>query len=183
MYIGKKLKELRKSKGLTLVELSKKSGVQVATISRMENMKMTGTIESHMSIAKALDIDVTQLYSEVIKSEKTIDVTRKGSSSDVFIHSDKASHEILTTNVLKKKMMPILLTLEAGGQTNPEQNQLGSEKFLYVLEGKIQVTIGTTDYPLSKGNSIFFEGSLKHHISNMHSKTAKVLSVATPVAL
>ena len=69
MYIGKRVQELRKVRGMSLTELAEKSGVQIATLSRIENMKMTGTLESHMNIARALGVDVTQLYSAIIREE------------------------------------------------------------------------------------------------------------------
>ncbi|MGE0267568.1 MAG: helix-turn-helix domain-containing protein [Candidatus Omnitrophota bacterium] len=183
MYIGKKLKEIRKSKGMTLVELSEKSNVQIATLSRMENLKMTGTVDSHMAIAKALGIDVLQLYADIINEEKKVDLTDQDSQKDIFIHGEKASFEILTTNVLKKKMMPTLLTLESGGKTNIEQNKTGTEKFILVLEGTVRIIIGETPYVLSKGQSIYFDASMKHYFHNENVTASKILIIATPVAL
>ncbi|MBP9854367.1 MAG: helix-turn-helix transcriptional regulator [Candidatus Omnitrophica bacterium] len=183
MYIGKKLKEIRKSKGITLVELSEKSQVQVATLSRIENLKMTGTVESHMAIAKGLGIDVLQLYADIVNEEKTVERSEGTAQKDIFIHSDKASFEILTTNVLKKKMMPTLLTLEHGGQTNAEQSVAGTEKFILVMEGEAKVMIGETPYSLSKGNSIYFDASLKHYFQNEKSRQTKILIISTPAAL
>ncbi|HCI44234.1 MAG TPA: hypothetical protein DE315_01695, partial [Candidatus Omnitrophica bacterium] len=148
MYIGKRVQELRKVKGMSLTELAEKSGVQIATLSRMENMKMTGTLESHMNIARALGVDITQLYSAIIKEEDKAAVQTPKSLSDVFVHSEKSSYEILTSNVLGKRMMPILLKIEAGGETNTEQNQPGSEKFVFVLEGKIEIQAGEKTYSL-----------------------------------
>lgn len=182
MYIGKKLKEVRKSKGMTLVELSEKSGVQVATLSRMENLKMTGTVDSHMAIAKALGIDVIQLYADIIHENKKIDVTNHTSQKDLFIHSERASFEILTTNVLKKKMMPTLLTLATGGKTNIEQNKIGTEKFVLVIEGIVNIVIGEESYSLSKGHSIYFDAAIKHYFKNDASSGAKILIISTPVA-
>jgi transcriptional regulator with XRE-family HTH domain len=49
--LGKRIKELRKSKKMTLVEIAKKTGIDQATLSRMENGKMTGTLDSHMRLA------------------------------------------------------------------------------------------------------------------------------------
>ena len=49
MYIGEKLHAIRKAKRISLTELSEKSGVQMATLSRIENKKMVGTLESHMA--------------------------------------------------------------------------------------------------------------------------------------
>lgn len=183
MYIGNKIKELRKSQGMTLVELCEKSSVQVATLSRMENNKMTGTLESHMNIAKALGIDVTQLYSDIIKEESNIDIQTSPSSSEIFVHSDKSSYEMLTTKVLSKNMMPILLTIETGGETAPEENKTGTEKFIYVLEGKVDVTIGKEVFSLKKGNTLYFDAAMSHHFSNSAKHTGKLLSVITPPSL
>ena len=183
MYIGKRLKELRTAKGINLSDLAEKSGVQIATLSRIEHLKMTGTLESHMKIAQALDIDITQLYSGIIREEDKVDLRTARSSTDVFVHSDKSSYEILTAKVLSKKMMPVLLKIEADGRTNKEQSQAGTEKFLFVLEGKIDAKIGKESYALLKHNTLYFDASLEHHLINKGKITAKVLCVTTPVAL
>ena len=183
MYIGKRVQELRKVKGMSLTELAEKSGVQIATLSRIEHMKMTGTLESHMNIARALGVDVTQLYSAIIKEEDKAAVQTPKSATDVFVHSDKSSYEILTSNVLGKRMMPILLKIEPEGRTNTEQNPPGSEKFVFVLEGKIEIQVGEKSYPLAKHNTLYFDASLKHRFINKGNVTAKVICVGTPVAL
>lgn len=183
MYIGKRLKELRTSKGMSLTELAEKSGVQIATLSRIENMKMTGTIESHMNIARALEVDITQLYAGIVQREDKVDLRTSRSQTDVFVHSDKSSYEILTSKILSKKMMPILLKIDPGGQTNAEQDQPGTEKFVYALEGKLEVRIGETAYTLAKGNTLYFDASVKHHFANTGKAAARALCVGTPAAL
>ena len=65
MYVGDRIKGLRKEKKLKLKELAEKSGVQIATLSRIEHKKMTGTLDSHAKIAQALGVDVTELYREL----------------------------------------------------------------------------------------------------------------------
>src|SRR5882672_1188140 len=112
MLIGDKLQEVRKSKRMTLTELSQKSGIQLATLSRIENKKMTGTIESHIAIAKALGIDVVELYKSVIHDQKQIEIAEAAQTSEIFTHNDKSSFEILTKNVLSKQMMPTLIRIE-----------------------------------------------------------------------
>lgn len=183
MYIGNKVKDLRKEKGLTLKQLSEASGVQIATLSRIEHQKMTGTLESHMKIAKALDVELTDLYSNIVEDEQSIEIHTPNSKTDMFVHTDKSSYEILTNKVLSKKMMPVLLKIEPQGKTNMERNQAGSEKFIYVLDGQIEVNIGGVLYPLSKNNSLYFDASTEHFINNNGSKLAKIFCVTTPVAL
>lgn len=183
MYIGNKIKALRKKRKLTLVELSKASGVQVATLSRMENMKMVGTLESHIAIARVLGVDVTQLYAETIKDQGKIDAFEEDIASDVFVHSETSSYEILTKNLLSKKMMPILIKIEPESKTNSEQNPVGSEKFVFVLEGTVDVIIESKTISLSKNKTLYFDSSLKHQFHNIGKAQAKVICVGTPVML
>ena len=188
MLIGKKLKELRKNRKISLTELSKLSGVQIATLSRIENEKMKGTIDSHMQIAKALGVPFTDFYNEPYireesKKEAKIEVQTAKSLTDVFVHSEKSAYEILTNNVLNKKMMPILLKIDPEGQTNLEENQAGAEKFVFVLEGKIEIHIGEQVFSLAKNNTLYFDASLLHRFVNTGKTPARVLCVVTPVQL
>ena len=183
MLIGDKLKEIRKSKHVTLTELSKKSNVQLATLSRIENKKMTGTLESHIAIAKALDIDVIDLYKSVIHEQKQIEISDSNLNSEVFTHNDKSSFEILTKNVLSKKMMPTLIHIAAKGSTQEEQGDACSEKFLFVLEGSIEAIIDKKSFNLEKNNSLYFDASLPHMFKNAGKVDVKLLCIATPVAL
>ena len=91
---------------------------------------MVGTLESHMQIAKALGLDVTELYKGLSHQNPLIDFGQD-KNMDVFTHSDEASFEILTKNIMNKKMMPTLVRIEEGGKTNKEQSQGGTEKFIF----------------------------------------------------
>ena len=184
MLFGEKLKQLRKLSKKTLVELSEESGVQVATLSRMENNKMTGTVESHMSIAKALQVDIVELYRDQAPTSPNIEI--KGAQqhqTDIFFHNDKASYEILTNQVLQKKMMPTMLTLEPLGATAVEQNKPGSEKFVHILKGHINIQIEEQIFKLKKDQSLYFDGNLQHQFINKTKHKAQILIVTTPIAL
>lgn len=184
MLIGKRVKELRKARNISLSELSKLSGVQIATLSRIENLKMIGTLESHMHIARALGIDITNLYQAVAAQEAASSKQEnETNSAETFSYNDKASYEILTTSVLSKRMMPVILKIDPGGKTNPEQNPIGSEKFIFVLDGALQAYIGEKTYTLSRHNSLYFDASIKHYFVNAGKSTAKVISVVTPISL
>lgn len=183
MYIGQKIKELREARRMTLTELSLKSTVQLATLSRMENLKMTGTLESHINIARALEVGLAELYSNITTDDKRIDQKDPRAKTDIFLGSGKSSYEILTAKVLSKKMMPILLKIEPGGKTNLEQNPIGSEKFIFILDGKIEAHVENDTYSLSRHNTLYFDASLSHYFVNAGQSAARVICVGTPVVL
>ena len=183
MEIGNTIKKLRKEKRFTLRELSEKSGVALATLCRIETGKMTGTVKSHNDIVQALGLTLADLYSGFEPKSQRVEVQTQKKQADVFIHSDKASYDILTKRVLSKKMMPIMLKLEKGAKTAVEQSQKGTEKFLYLLEGQMQVFVDNKAYSLSKGDSFYFDASLPHYWKNSIQKLTRAICVTTPAAL
>lgn len=183
MLIGKRIEAIRKSKKMKLTELAQETGIQMATLSRIENMKMTGTLESHIKIAKALGVDVTEIYRDIEKENAIIEYQTQRHVADVFTHNDSAVTEILTKNMLDKKMLPALIRIEPSGKTNVEQNRPNSEKFVYVIEGTIEVTVDDKTFTLSKNNTMYFDASLPHKYINKGKTNAKILCVTTPVAL
>ena len=183
MFIGTKLEAIRKSKKMSLTELSQSSGVQMATLSRIENMKMVGTLESHINIATALGVDVTELYQNLGKQSALIEFNPLDKKTDVFTHSEHSTSEILTKNILQKKMMPVLIKIDVKGKTNLEQNQKGAEKFIFILDGIIEASIKDQKFTLHKNNTLYFDAALPHSFVNIGKTAAKILCTSTPVSL
>jgi len=183
MHVGEVVHRIRKDKRMTLVELSAKSGVALATLSRMENGKMTGTLQSHMDICKAFEISLPDLYKDLAAAKKTVDVMMKKERADVFLHDKKATSEMLASSVLNKKMMPMLTKIAKNGVTHKEENKQGVEKFIYALSGKIEANIGVNKYDLTKGDSLYFESSLPHYFKNTGAEEALLVSVTCPPAM
>ena len=182
MYIGETLYAIRKAKRISLTELSEKSGVQMATLSRIENKKMVGTLESHMQIAKALGIDVTELYKGLSHQNAIIDFDRD-KNTELSTHTNDASIELLTKNIMNKKMMPTLVRIEEGGKTNKEQAQGGTEKFIFVLDGHVEINVNAQVFTLHKFNTLYFDASLPHYFRNTGKGMVKLICVGTPVSL
>ena len=65
MKIGNTIKRLRKQKGMTLKQMSKITGIQSATLSRIENDKMEGGLNTYMLIAGGLDLKLSQLFTAI----------------------------------------------------------------------------------------------------------------------
>ena len=57
-----RLWEMRTAKGLTLMELAKKSGIGKSTLNNIENEKVWATILQLEQIAKALHVHINDLF-------------------------------------------------------------------------------------------------------------------------
>ena len=182
MQIGNRVRDLRTAQRMSLTELSQKSGVQMATLSRIEHGKMTGTLDSHLNIAKALGLELPQLYHN-LESNSPDETATSGKHGETFAYNAKAHYDILVNSLLSKKMMPIILRIEEGGKTNAEKGAPGSEKFLFLLEGKLTVYIEEETHPLSKNQTLYFNASRKHYFANAGKAPTKAIVVSTPVNL
>ena len=183
MNVGEIIRKLRKEKKMTLLELSNNSGVALATLSRMENGRMTGTLDSHMNICRALEISLPDLYRDLVAADKKVEIQSQKTRADVFIHDRKATSEMLAANSLSKKMMPMMIKISKGGQTHPEEARIGIEKFIYVIDGKIEAFIGKDKFDIGKGDTLYFESSIPHHFKNSGALEARLISVVSPPAL
>lgn len=183
MNLGKTLNSLRKEREMTLVDLAHKSGVALATLSRMENGKMTGTLESHMKICDALGVALPELYKNLYTSKKTFEIKKDKPHADIFIHNKKFFEEVLASKISEKKMMPVFIRILKGGQTVKEQTKPGAEKFVYVLDGKIEAVVGEGKYILGKHDSLYFESNTPHYYINAGAGESSLISVVSPPIL
>lgn len=184
MDLGKRIRTLRKERRLSLEKLSAKSGVALATLSRLENGKGAGTFRTHQRIAEALDIPLTEVYKGLQETEQeAVLLGPESEEAETFTYDEKASALLLTQQVSTKQMLPQLIILRPGGETAVEQYRRGTERWLFGLEGTVQVTVGGKSYRILPGGTLYFKASLPHRLANSDSSAAKIISVTSPVAL
>lgn len=181
MHIGEIIKHKRKEKKMKLIELAAKSGVAVATLSRIEHGKMTGTLESHMSIARALELTLADLYRDLPFDKKTLEMKPSSARSEVLVHDKSIISEMLVSKTTGKKMLPLLVTITEGSATKKETAKIGVEKFVYVLSGRVEAVLGNESYHLGKGDTIYFDGSVPHVFKNTASGNSQILCLTCPV--
>ncbi len=184
MNFGQRIRSLRKENGLSLEQLSSKSGVALATLSRIENGKGSGTFRTHQRIAEALRIPLTEMYKDIEESEPdTLSIESGSEEAETFMYDEKASAILLAKQVSTKQMLPQLIVLQEGGKTSVEQYPAGTERWLFVLEGTVEVSVAGKIHPLTTGNTLYFKGSLAHQLTNVGDVVAKIVSVTSPVVL
>lgn len=185
MKIGRIIRKIRTGAGITQAELAKKSGLDFTTISKLEKGSLTGTITTHRKLAKAFGISLLDFYKELDEPAVPAAEVSTGSKpkSDVFYYNKKAISQILLSRISRHKMVPELTRLETGGSTHLEQKPKGTEQFIFVLEGKIELKAGETVYRLRKGESIYFDASLPHVISNLAPGASRCLRISSPASL
>ena len=162
MDIGAKLKELRILKGLTQEELADRAELSKGFISQLERDLTSPSIATLMDILQCLGPSIGEFFNETPEEQIVFGKT------DYFEkHDQELKNEIkwIIPNAQKNMMEPILLTLEPGGETYPDNPHEG-EEFGYVLQGNISIHIGSKTYKAKKGESFYFVSDKKHYLSS-----------------
>ncbi len=162
MDIGTKLKELRVLKGLTQEELADRAELSKGFISQLERDLTSPSIATLLDILQCLGTSVSEFFNESPEEQIVF-----GKSDYFEKHDAELKNEIkwIIPNAQKNMMEPILLTLEAGGETYPDNPHEG-EEFGYVLQGNISIHIGNKTYKARKGESFYFVSDKKHYLSS-----------------
>ena len=176
------MRDLRLAKDWTLAELAKRSTVALSSLSRIETDQMTGTLESHIKIARSLGIRLSELYEDLDPLGAPAEY-RQGMPPDRFVSGKGASFALLTKEGLRKKMLPVIIHLQPGKNTPREQTSAGIEKFIYLLKGSIEVTAGKEAIRMNAGDSLYLQASYPHLLKNSGSHPALILSIASPPSL
>ncbi len=183
MTIGKKIRQLRRTRDWTLADLAKRSGVALSSLSRMETGRMTGTLESHIRITRALGVRLPELYADLDAGGSPLEIRRNSEEADRLGQGKGAWLTALATGISQKKMLPVLVRLQPGRSTRQQQGPVGTERWLYLLKGKLEIVAGQEQVRLNKGDSLYLQGSLPYQLKNVGHGPALALSVSSPPAL
>ncbi len=174
MDIGLKLKELRILKGLTQEELADRAELSKGFISQLERNLTSPSIATLMDILQCLGTTLGEFFNETPEEQIVF------GKSDYFEKKDpELKNEIkwIIPNAQKNVMEPIMLTLEPGGETYPDNPHEG-EEFGYVLQGTVAIHLGSKVHKAKKGESFYFTPDKKHYLTSK--AEAVILWVTSP---
>ena len=176
MDIGKKIKRLRTSNQLTQEELANRCELSKGFISQVENNLTSPSIATLVDILEVLGTNLNEFFSEN-QIEKVC-----YNSDDMFeTYDEERKYNLLwlVPNSQNNNMEPVIVTLEPGG-SYPQDKPHDGEEFGYVLEGTIQLHLGSEIYSVKRSESFYYKANLNHCISNVGKVNAKIIWVSSP---
>ena len=176
MEIGAKIRQLRMTNQMTQEELADRAELSKGFISQIENDLTSPSITTLMDILQCLGTDLKTFFSDSEDRQIAFKEEDYFSKTDEELHS---TIEWVVPNAQKNAMEPIRMTLEPGGKSLEDQPHEG-EEFGYVVRGSIEIHIGSERCRVKKGESFYFESTMKHHIENVGKSVAQVIWVSTP---
>ncbi len=181
--IFENIKNLRKNRGITLQDLSAKTGVSVNYLSQIERGKANPSIGILKKITNALDVPFMALGNEnsehSLPNEKKAEVVRRDMRKMLVYPKSRTKVYLLTPDL--QRNLEIMLSESGPDEQGPDEwyNHEG-EECGFVLEGTLEVTVDNEVYVLEEGDSIYFASQLPHRMKPLGDKPVKSIWVVTP---
>ena len=173
--IGAQLKAARLARRKTLAEVALESGLTKGFVSKLERDQASASVASLMRLCGALDIPVGSLF--------------HASAGEVVRHDDYPPinfggvgiREFLLTPHGERRVQAILSEIEPGGGSGDELYGLPADvEFVFVVEGRLEVTIADQVVVLAAGDAFTFPPRTQHCFRGTAEGTTRVLWVFAP---
>lgn len=179
--MGERLRQLRRERGLTLLEVAQRSGLAVSTVSKVERGLMALTYDRFSQLAEGLDVDIAALFSErgARFQSGEVAIARRGQFQ--LHETENYVYEMLFPELWGKAMTPMMGSLRPFETMRFERFvSHPGEEFLLVLDGRVAVHLeGQSPITLEKGESIYFDSRCGHIYASAGKEDARILVVCT----
>jgi len=177
--IGKRAKELRKGAGLNQKKLAQAAGLSPGLLSRIENGLAMPSIPTLQIISEALKTDIGYFFKEA--EENGYVVTHPGERRVVVSKSGptgKIAYELeLLAEGMKNPFMEPAIVTPVGEEADVLPTIHDGQEFMYVIEGKLKLSVGSKEYILKKGHSAYWNGNVPHKTVSLGQNRARALHV------
>ncbi len=179
--LGREMRRVRKTRGLSLEEVARRAGVSTGLVSQIERGIVSPSIRSLRQLSKALDVPVSWFFhADEPGFQKDSDlIVRAAHRRRLTLTKAGVLKELLTPSGSEKLQM-FLITLEPKASTGPEPNEGTGEKCGIVLVGALELILDGRTYSLWEGDSFAFDSTHPHFISNPGSTVTRVVWTTTP---
>ncbi len=181
--LGEKLRGLRLKKSMGLVELGKHTGLSAAMLSKLERGKLFPTLPTLLRIAMVFSVGLEYFFTDerkrhvvaIVRKKERLRFAEKMGGIEVVYH-----FESLDFLANQRKFSTFLADFETGRSDKVKLHQHSGIEFLYVVRGKLDLTMGPDVHSLDAGDSIYFDSTVRHGYRNVSSLPTTAVVVTAP---
>jgi transcriptional regulator with XRE-family HTH domain len=182
---GVALRGLRMQRGWTLADVSKRTGLPVSTLSKLENDRASLSYDKLALLSAGLGVDISQFFSPimvglpgaVLGGRRSFTPAGQGQR----IETENYDHRYLAADCLNKRFVPLIAELKS--RTLEEFGELihhPGEEFTLVLEGSVEFHCELyAPQLMRKGDSIFFDSAMGHAYLAAEAGPCRVVSICS----
>ena len=168
--VGKKIKQVRVQKKMTLDQIANDTGCAVDMLKAIESGKEKPPVGTLLRIARALQIDSGDLLRE---QQENLKARAKAYAK----RTDNYAYTTLTPGAENKHLKAFRVRVQAQKEHKGVGYQHEGEEFVYVLKGDIEIAVGDHVNVLKEHDSLHFNSGIQHHIRNVGATEAELVVV------
>lgn len=180
--IGQKIRSKRKSKNLTIVELSEQIDVTSGYISQIERDLISPSLSVLKRLSEALEIPLSSLFLE--EDTNSVVTIQQADRTKVKFGNINVEVEFITplirNNDKSNNVEAFMFKLKPRMWLSEQTIIHESKECMYVLCGKIECHIGSNIYNVSKGDSLCVPENTGHMILNNSDGETEVMCIISP---
>lgn len=182
--VGAKIRGLRESKNISIEDIAERSGLSVKQILSIEEDEYLPSLGPLIKVARALGVrlgtfldDNDALGPVVSRAEERESDNSISFSNDAAEARQNMIYHSLAKQKTGRHMEPFIIDVLPNEEKDFHLSAHEGEEFIYVLEGEMEIDYGKEKYHLCKGDSIFYDSIVKHHVHGVPGQKAKILAV------
>ncbi len=170
IQVGRETRRWRQARGLTLAQVSERSGLNIGYLSQIENDKALPSLDSLATIAAALDVPPAWLLLDASPPPRVVRASERpradGSGGAVMTEVDAGTSRDVC--ILEALVPP-------GASTGVHAHQ-GDEHHL-VLSGRWRLTQGGRTFELGPGDYLAWDPTIPHDVENIGNEPGRLLVI------
>jgi len=175
--VGQRLRELRRTHGLSLRALAEQSGLNVNTVSLIENHRTSPSVSTLQQLARILQVPISAFFEAEYGNAQVVYQKTGARPRATFTYG---TIEDLGAGMPHFGAEPLIVMLSPYADSGATPIVHTGREFVYCLEGCIAYTVDAQTYLLEPGDSLIFEAYLPHQWKNMKDTPSRNLLVLCP---
>jgi transcriptional regulator with XRE-family HTH domain len=175
--VGARVRKVRRGREMTLEDLAGASGVSVAHLSRLESGARQPSLATLLNVAAGLGVPISDLLEG--PREPGPGTVVRGAEAP-FYEGPGMRFQPLVPEAGPTGLAAVKVVFPAD-RVEPEYHRHEGEEWLYVLSGRLRLTLGGESTVLEPGDAAFFDGMLAHSFDVLGGEDVEMLMVAAVV--
>mgnify|MGYP003403656225 FL=1 len=180
--VGGKIRSLRESKMMEVEVLAERSQLPIEQIQAIEEDNLLPGLAPLIKIARVLGVRLGTFLDDAQGMGAVGSRHEDAKESVRFTNHSSAGNESMIYRSLSegkenRHIEPFVIDILPDNEQNYSMSSHEGEEFIYVLEGKVEINYGKQSYVLEKGDSIYYDSIVKHHVHGYGNEAAKILAV------
>ena len=164
--VGPRLKRIRAQRGVTLTDLSDRTGISTSTLSRLENGQRRPSLELLLPLAQAYRVPLDDLVGAPEVGDPRIRLKPRRVKGRTVLPLTRGPGAIQAWKIV----IP-------ADQSTPSPRVHDGSEWLYVLTGRMRLVLGDQDLVLGVGEAVEFDTTVPHWFGSTGEGPAEVLSL------